>query len=105
MTEAVDDPYKMLALTLVADCSDAELANILHSAKAVKRYITREVYNADFYGPFLDCIMVGVVKANERRKIGSTMTDTVNFFYNRLDMPRLRQEIRQYCEQLNRDIE
>lgn len=105
MIDPCDDPYKILALNLVASCSDLELHRLLHDAKAIKRHITREVNDADFYGPFLDCIMVGVIHANERRKIGSTLHDTANFFYKRLDINRLRREIRSYCEEFNRGIE
>lgn len=105
MADAIDDPYKILALNLVSSCPNVELSRMLHDAKAVRRRIAREVSEADFYGPFLDCIMVNLIKTNERRKIGRTLTETTNFFYNRLDLPRLRQEIKNYCNKFGRDVE
>lgn len=105
MADACDDPYKILALNLMSSCSNAELRRLLHDSKAIKRKVVREVNDADFYGPFLDCIMVGLIKSNERRKIGHTLHETANFFYNRLDIPRLRKEIKNYCERFDRDVE
>lgn len=105
MVEAIDDPYKILALNLVSSYNNAELRRILHDSKVIRRKVAREVNEADFYGPFLDCIMVGLIKSNERRKIGHTLQETVSFFYNRLDVPRLREEIRNYCKEFGRDVE
>ena len=103
--ESCDDPYKMLAINLVASCSDSELYRILHDVKTIKKHVVREVNEADFYGPFLDCIMVDIIHRNERRKIGSTLTETAAFFFNRLDVERLRKEIRAYCDEFGRDVE
>lgn len=103
--DPADDPYKILALNLMSSCSNAELSRLLHDSKAIRRRVTREVNEADFYGPFLDCIMVGLIKTNERRKIGHTLHETANFFYNRLDIPRLRKEIKNYCERYGRDVQ
>lgn len=105
MLEPCDDPYKILALYLVSSCSTAELKKMLHDAKVVKRMIVREVREADFYGPFLDCIMVGVIKSNERRKIGRTLLETADFFYNRFDLIRFRKELKDYCQKFGRDVE
>ena len=103
--DPADDPYKILALNLFSSCSDAELRRLLTDTKAVKRRVIREVNDADFYGPFLDCIMVELMRTSERRKIAHTLTETANFFYNRLDVPRLRAEIKNYCTKFNRNIE
>lgn len=105
MTDSCDDPYKILALNLVANCSNAELHKMLHESKAVKRRIVQEVNEADFYGPFLDCILVSIARTNERRKIEHTLVETANFFYSKLDLPRLRAEIKNYCAKFERDVE
>lgn len=103
--DACDDPYKILALNLMSSCSDTELARIMHDVKAIKRQITREVKNVDFCGYFLDCLMVDLIKTGEYRSIGSTMGDTINFFYNRLDVQRLRKELKYYCDKYGREVE
>lgn len=100
-----DDPYKILALNLFSSCSETELKRILTDTKAIKRRIVREVHEADFYGPFLDCIVVGLMRNGEYRKVAHTLNETSNFFYNRLDVPRLRAEIKYYCKKFGRDIE
>lgn len=104
MVEAIDDPYKILALNLVATLSDGELYRIMHETKAIRRRITREVNDADFYGDFLDCIMTELVKSNKARMVNKYLVDAANFFYSHLDVPRLRREIIGYCIKLNRPI-
>jgi len=102
--DACDDPYKILALNLMSRCSDTELHRIMHDVKAIKRHIAREVKDVDFCGHFLDCIMVDLVKTGRQRKIGTTMTNTINFFYNELDVPRLRKELKMYCDKYGREL-
>lgn len=102
--DAVDDPYKILALNLMATCSDTEINRLLHDNKAIKRHIAREVKGVDFCGYFLDCLMVGLIKTGKHRSIGSTMGETINFFYNKLDIPRLRVELKAYCEKYGRGV-
>ena len=80
--DAVDDPYKMLAHTLVVTCSDNEIINLLHDSKVIKKHLADEVHEADFCGNFIDCIMVDVIKQGRSRSINPTLKDTVNFFYS-----------------------
>ena len=103
--DACDDPYKILANNLVAEKTDKELKKILHDAKTVRRYISREVNDADFYGDFLDCVMVGLVKSGKYRCVHRTLRETSDFFYSYLDLPRLRKEIRHYCKEYGRQVE
>lgn len=103
--DAVDDPYKILANNLVAECSDKELKKILHDTKTIRRKITKEVNGADFYGNFIDCISVSLIKTGKYRQVYKTLGDTSNFFYSYLDVDRLRREIRNYCENYNRAVE
>lgn len=102
--DAVDDPYKILALNLMATCSDTELGRIMHDVKTIKRHIAREVKGVDFCGYFLDCLMVPLVKTGRHRAIGKTMNGTVDFFYKELDIPRLRRELKYYCDKYNRAV-
>lgn len=102
--EAIDDPYKILALNIVAGYSDKELSGVMHNAKVIKRHISKEAKGADFYGDFLDCIMTELIKQNREREIGYTMDDTIEFFYSNLDVPRLRAEVQNYCEKWGREI-
>lgn len=104
IVDACDDPYKILALNLMSSCSDTELTRIMHDVKAIKRHIAREVKNVDFCGYFLDCLMVDLVKTGRHRSIGTTMEKTVDFFYNELDVPRLRKELKMYCDKYGREL-
>lgn len=103
--EAVDDPYRILALNLVADLSDRELNKILHETKPIKRRIISEVNNADFYGSFLDCLMTELVKQNRDRQIHKHLIGVADFFYKELDIPRLRNNILLYCERFGRKVD
>lgn len=100
----IDNPYMQLALNLVAELSEKELSEILHNTKAIKRRITREVNNADFYGDFLDCIMVDLVRQNREREIGKHLSEASEFFYKELDIPRLRRCILFYCCKFGKHI-
>lgn len=100
-----NDPYKMLANTLVVSLPDEEIYRLLHKVKAIKQYIRREVVEADFYGDFIDCIMVGLIKSGKRRTVNRTLYGTADLFYSHLDVPRLREEIRRYCKIYGKDIE
>lgn len=102
--DAVDDPYKFLAHTLVVTCPDKELSRILHDAKAIRRKIAEEVNNADFVGDFIDCIMVGLIKSGKSRCVHTTLKATTDFFYSNLDIPRLRKEIVGYCEKYGKPM-
>lgn len=102
--EAIDDPYKILALNIVASYSDKDLSGIMHNAKVIRRHILRETKGADFYGDFLDCIMTILVQQNKDREVGHTLYDTADFFYEHLDVSRLRKEIVHYCNEWGREI-
>ena len=103
--EACDDPYKILALNVMSKYPDEELCKLLHDAKTVRRYITREVCSVDFYGDFLDCIAVGLIKSGRGRSVNKTLKDTSKFFYKELDMQRFRDELRAYCREFGRQVE
>lgn len=100
-----DDPYKILANNLVSECSDKELSRFLHDAKIIKKRILREAAGADFYGNFIDCVTVDLVNSGKYREIKWTLKDTAAFFYKHLDIPRLREEIKYYCQRYGRNVE
>lgn len=101
---AYNDPYKMLANKLVLSCSDLQLSRFLHSAKHIRKRITEELKASEFNGDFLDCIMVRLVKTGKVRSLGRPLQATTKFFYDELDVPRLRKEIRYYCERYGKEI-
>lgn len=99
-----DDPYKMLAHTIVVKYPEEEVDRILRKIKAIKQHIRRETVEADFYGDFIDCIMVGLIKSGKRRTVNKTLYGTADLFFNYLDVPRLRAEIINYCKFYNKNI-
>lgn len=105
MNSAVDDPYKYLAHTIVVSYPEADIRNILHSTKAIKKHFTWETNNADFYGDFIDCVMVDITKHGKNRCLHKNLKDAAGFFYEFLDVPRLREEIKYYCQKYGRDTE
>ena len=99
-----NDPYKMLAHSIVIKNSDEEIYRLLHKIKTIKQHIRREVVEADFYGDFIDCIMVGLIKSGKRRTINRTLYGTADLFFQYLDVERLRKEIVYYCKYYGRDL-
>lgn len=103
--DAVDDPYKYLAHTLVVTCSDKQIVDLLHDSKVVKRFIANEINETEFIGDFIDCIMVDVIKQGKSRCIHTALKGTTDFFYKNLDVPRLRKEMLVYCAMYGKPTE
>lgn len=99
-----DDPYKMLAHSIVVKYPEEEIDKILRKVKTIKQYIRRETVEADFYGDFIDCIMVGLIKSGKRRTVNKTLYGAADLFFSYLDVPRLRAEIINYCKFYGKDI-
>ena len=105
MIQSYNDPYKILANNIVAECSDLQIYRFLHSAKHIRKRIVEELKESEFNGDFLDCIMVGMIKSGKVRSLGRPLQPAAKFFYEELDVPRLREEIRLCCKRYGKNIE
>lgn len=95
-----DDPYKVLAYNLIVEYDLPAIKRMLHDNKFIKRVIIREVRGQDYKGAFVDCLFVSIMESKKRMELMHQFDALGVFFYQNLELPRLRQEIREAFERL-----
>lgn len=78
----------------MVDYNIATVKKILHDNKFVKKHIIREIRGQDFQGDFIDCLFVSIFEQKERMDLMQQLNILGAFLYKKLDLPRLRKEIR-----------
>lgn len=91
-----DDPYKMLAHTVIAQNSVANIHRILEDDEYVERLVLKETRLQDFSGAFVDCIVQSILDGKRRMELMHELDKLSKFFYANLDKERLRAEILKY---------
>lgn len=99
-----DDPYRVLAVSLVATNNPFNVSRILNSNTYVRGLVLHEAKVLDISGMFLDCIDQELIANDMLRKKNARMKELGEFFYSELDIKRLRNEIRRFCEELDIEI-
>ena len=95
-----DDPYRVLAAHLVSLYSPRTLQRILSNSSFVKAVIIKEARQLDIGGIFLDCIDQEIISNDKLRQKNARLKILGEFYYNQLDLPRLRSEIRKFADEL-----
>lgn len=95
-----DDPYKLLAYRFLVDYNIPTVKRILKDNKFVKRLIIREVRSQDFQGDFIDCLFVSIFEEKGRMDLMRQLNSLGIFLYRKLDLPRLRREIKVAFEEM-----
>ena len=95
-----DDSYKLLAYKILVDYNIPTVKRILKDNKFVRRLIIREVRGQDFQGDFVDCLFVSIFEDKGRMDLMRQLNSLGIFLYRRLDLPRLRREIRNAFEEM-----
>lgn len=95
-----DDSYKLLAYKILTDYNIPTVKRILRDNKFVRRTIIREVRGQDFQGDFIDCLFVSIFEDKERMELMRQLNVLGLFLYRKLDLPRLRREIRNAFEEM-----
>lgn len=93
-----DDPYIMLAHKLISTHSRAEVERILTDNEFVFRLILKEMRLQDFSGAFLDCIIEDILNNKRRMEMCHQLDRLSKYFYEKLDLKRLRREVKHYAE-------
>lgn len=93
-----DDPYIMLAHHLISMHSRAELERILVDDDFIYKMIIKETRHQDFSGAFLDCIIQTILDNKQRMEMCGHLDILSRYFFSKLDLPRLRKEIRRYAK-------
>lgn len=99
-----DDPYRVLAVHIVSNYSPRVIKHVLRSADYVKSMVLQEAKQMDVSGAFLDCIDQEVQAHAHLRGKNACLKKLGEFYYNELDLIRLRTEIRKFAAELGVDI-
>ena len=98
--EKFDDEYKILAYSIVVNYAPETVKRLMKDTKFLRREIIREVRGQDFRGYFVDCLFVSICENKDRMKLMHQLDQLGRFFYNNLDLDRMRKEIRNAYESL-----
>ena len=96
-----DDPYVMLAYRLLADLNIGDLRRIFTDTEFVQKMIIKETRNLDFCGPFLDTIVCSILEEKRRMEMCVELDKLSMYFYENLDLERLRKELSKIIERYN----
>lgn len=88
-----DDPYKLLAATIVGSYRPADVARLLGDDVFLLTQIDKEVREQDFQGHFLDCIIEDILSKKQRMEYMSHLDELAKYYYQKIDKDRLRKEI------------
>lgn len=93
-----DDPYKILATSIISKCTPMEVQRVLVDDEFIMRMVMKETRQQDFKGDFLDCIVDEILRNKMRMLMMHQLDELGVFFFANLDLPRLREEILNFCE-------
>ena len=92
--EKYDDEYKILAYSVVVHYPPETVRRLMKDTKFLRREIIREVRGQDFKGYFIDCLFVSICENKNRMDLMRALDQLGRFFYNNLDLDRMRAEIK-----------
>lgn len=98
--EKFDDEYKILAYSIIVNYPPVTVKRLMKDTKFLRREIIREVRGQDFRGYFIDCLFVSICENKDRMKLMRQLDQLGRFFYNNLDLERMRKEVRNAYESL-----
>lgn len=78
----------------MVDYNIPTVKKILTDNKYVRRTVVREIRGQDLQGDFIDCLFVSIFADKERMELMKQLNALGLFFYHKLDLARLRREIR-----------
>ena len=101
--EKFDDEYKILAYSIVVNYPPPIVRRLVRDRKFLRREITREIRGQDFRGHFTDCLFVSICENKKRMDLMRQLDALAKFMYQNLDVPRMREEIRNAYKTLGLD--
>ena len=95
-----DDPYKILAANIAANFSLANIKRMLSEKDYLRQLIQAEVReNTDTPGVFCDCVTTELISEKQKVLYREALNNLGLFFYQQLDIVRLRNELRKFFEE------
>lgn len=96
-----DDPYIVLAYNLISISSQRTIERLLTDKEYILTLIIKEVRILDMPGMFLDAITQSILEDKERMELMHELDKLARFFFSKLDIERLRNEISKICTRYN----
>lgn len=100
-----DNPYRMLAAVITITSNATEIKRIMSDSSYIKQLIQAEVRDSiDISGKFCDCITTELIADRNKVIYRTALNDLGTFFFKQLDIPRLRNEIKKFHEEMGLSI-
>jgi hypothetical protein len=92
-----DDPYRFLASGIAVRYNIERVKRMLSDKDYIRQIVQEEVRdNIDIPGMFADCIVTELISEKQKVLYRNALNELGLFFYQQLDIPRLRREIVQF---------
>lgn len=88
-----DDPYKILAHSLVGLYRPAEVLRMLTDDSYLLSCVVKEVRLQDIGGVFLDCIIEDILSRKKRMEYMHQLDALAEYYFSQLNKKRLRDEL------------
>ena len=89
-----DNPYKILASSIIAYYRPADVIRILSDDDYIKTQIIKETRGQDMQGSFTDCIIESLLANKDRMEYMRKLDLLAEYYFSKLDKNRLREEIK-----------
>lgn len=93
-----DNPYRVLALSVVSSGNLATIKRVLTDDRYVKRVICSELRDADISGTFVDAIVTDLYQTRRRTEYVHKLDELAEYLYAALNLEELRKEIREFMD-------
>lgn len=88
-----DNPYAILAHSIVGSYRPADVLRILTDDEYLFTIIVKETREQDIEGKFLDCVIEEILRKKKRMEYMHELDKVAKYYYDNLDKERLRSEI------------
>lgn len=96
-----NNPYRILAASISVQYSPSEVKRFMSDSAFIKKVVLAEVRDSiDIPGKFCDCVITELVTDSKKVMYRTALNKLGMFFFEQLDIPRLREEIRKYHEEM-----
>lgn len=101
-----NNPYRILAATISTHSTPIEIKRIMTDTSYVKKIVLAEVRDSiDIPSKFCDCVITELITDSEKVSYRTALNELGLFFFKKLDIPRLRAEIRKFHEDMGLSLE
>lgn len=101
-----NNPYRLLAATISVRLSRSEVKRLMVDNNYIKKLVLSEVRdNIDIPGKFCDCVTTELITESQKVMYRTALNKLGMFFFEQLDIPRLREEIRKYHDEMGLQLD